>query len=301
MAKARTGSSRRDARGRLFGSALAFAAVLAGLVLLALGHFAPDRFEWLRNATLEATAPVWRMASGPADAVADIWNEVRAYPHAIERARQTDAALKRAEASTMRAEILAAENQRLKRLLGFTETASRRIAVARIAGGSSAGLIETAVVGAGSRQGVRAGQPVLTDAGLLGRVIEVGQDASRVLLVSDNESRIPVRLTRTGVAALLAGAGGGMAELRFVAGAPEAGPRIGDLIVTSGEGGLFAPDVPVARVISLVGDVARAQPFARPGTLGLAVVEAAWLAPSGPSSAQAAKKPPVKMATMANP
>jgi len=300
-ARARTGSSRREARGRLFGVALAFAAVLAGLALLALDRFAPERFIWLRVAALDATAPVWRAAVGPVNAIERVGDQLRAYPDAVERARRLEAELKRAEAGAAHTEILAAENRRLKHLLGFVETGTRRIAVARIAGGSAGGLIETAVVGAGSGEGVRPGQPVLTDAGLLGRVIEVGRSASRVLLVSDNESRVPVRLTRTGVAALLAGTGGGMTELRFVAGAPESGPRVGDLVVTSGEGGLFAPDVPVARVVAVDGDVARAQPLARPETLGLAVVESAWLLLPGQAVVDAATARPVSMATMANP
>ena len=303
-AKARTGSSRRDVRGRLLGSALAFAAVLAGLALLAVDRFAPERFVWLRSAAVDATAPVWRIAADPIDAVAGAWEEVRFYPDAIARARQLEGRLKVANATAIRAELLATENRRLKHLLGFVEAGQRRIAVARIAGASTGGLIETAVIGAGSHQGVRAGQPVRTDAGLIGRVVEVGREASRVLLVSDNESRVPVRLTRSGVAALLAGVGGGMAELRFVAGAPDAGPRVGDLVVTSGEGGLFAPDVPVARIVAVKGDVARAQPLARPETLGLAVIESTWLPAPSPAAvvpAGAAAKQPVQMAAMVNP
>ena len=110
---------------------------------------------------------------------------------------------------------------------------------------------------------MRVGQPVVTDAGLLGRVTEVAPRAARVLLVSDTESRVRVRIVQAGAPALLAGLGGGMAELRFVSAGPEGAPKIGDLLVTSGEGGLFAPDTPVARVVGLKGETARALPLAR--------------------------------------
>lgn len=297
----RTGGSRREARARLLGSTMALLAVAAGLFLLALGRFAPERMTALRAGAVDANAPLWRAASGPAEAVSGVWETISGYPNAVSRARRLEGELASARASAARADVLAAENARLKHLLGFAEGGRTRVAVARIAGGSGGGLVETAVVSAGAANGVRPGQPVLTDAGLLGRVVEVGGRASRVLLVSDNDSRVPVRVVRTGVSALLAGVGGGMAELRFVVGDPSKGPKIGDLIVTSGEGGLFAPDVPVARVVAVVGDSARAMPIARPDTLGLAVIEAAWLPPPSAAATTPDAKHPVEMAAMVNP
>ena len=300
--RTRTGGSRREARSRLFAAALSGVAVILGASLLIVSRVSPDRVRGLRTAALDVTAPVWSATHGPvqaifrmADGVADYWN-------AVDRARTAETALVTARRDASQAPLLAAENQRLKRLLRFVETDSRRIVVARVAGGSGASLVESAVIGAGSIAGVRAGQPVATDAGLLGRVTEVGARAARVLLVSDVESRVPVRVVRTNVTALLTGVGGGMAELRFVGGEPESAPRVGDLLVTSGEGGVFAPDVPVARVEGVAGETVRARPLAKPDTLGLAVIEAAWLPPPKTDpAATASVGVPIRMAAMVNP
>ena len=300
--KLRGGASRRDARGRLFGAALGLGAVVLGLGLLLIDHLSPWRMAGLRSATLSVTAPVWTVARAPVAAVSGWAADVGKYWDAVDRARQLDAELAVARRDAARGVLFEAENRRLKQLLRFAETDRRRVAVARVAGGSGASLVETAVIGAGAGAGVRAGQPVLTDAGLLGRVTEVSAGAARVLLVSDTESRVPVRVVRTGTPAVLAGVGGGMTELRFLTASPEGGPRVGDMLVTSGEGGVFAPDVPVARVVALKGEIARAAPIARPDTLGLAVIEQAWL-PTPPASAPTSAVPgkTIRMAAMVNP
>jgi len=301
--KTRSSGSRRDARDRLVGLALGVAAVGAGLGLLLVDRIAPGRIEGLRTATVDLTASLWAGARVPVVAVSGWMAGVGDYWDAIGRARALQAELTLTRRAAAQGALFEAENRRLKQLMRFVEADQRRIAVARVAGGSGASLVETAVIGAGTVAGVRTGQPVLTDTGLMGRVTEVGTRAARVLLVSDNESRVPVRIVRTGAPAVLAGIGGGMTELRFVGSGPDAGPRAGDLIVTSGEGGLFAPDVPVARVESVRGDSARARPLARPDTLGLAVVEAAWLPPPMvPATPGLALAPtPLRMAAMVNP
>ena len=298
--RARSSGSRRDARGRFVGSALGIAAVVAGFALLGVSRLAPERMGGLRQAALEAAAPVWDAARVPLAAITDTLDGMGAYWDAANRVQGLEADLVQARRAGADAALLAAENRRLKRLLRFSEGNRQRVAVARMAGGSGASLVETAVVSAGTDAGVRTGQPVTIDTGLLGRVTEVSARAARVLLVSDPESRVPVRIVRTGAPAVLAGVGGGMTELRFVDGKPDAGPRAGDMIVTSGEGGLFAPDIAVARVEAVAGDVARARPVARPDTLGFAVIEAAWL-PAPPAIAAVATPKPVRMAAMVNP
>lgn len=300
--KLRSGGSRRDARGRLLGAALGLGAVVLGLALLLVDHFSPWRVAGLRSATLSLTAPVWSVARAPVAAVSAWATGLGKYWDAVDRVRQLDAELAVAQRDAAKGALFAAENRRLKQLLRFAETDRRRVTVARVAGGSGASLVETAVISAGARAGVRAGQPVLTDAGLLGRVTEVSSGAARVLLVSDTESRVPVRVVRTGTPAVLAGIGGGMTELRFVTASPDGAPRVGDLLVTSGEGGVFAPDVPVARVVALKGETAQAAPIARPDTLGLAVIEQAWLpAPPAGAPAGAVSAKPIRIAAMVNP
>jgi rod shape-determining protein MreC len=107
--------------------------------------------------------------------------------------------------------------------------------------------------------------------GLIGRVLETGRWASRVLLITDGASNVPVRAVRDGTPALAVGRGDGTLELRTL----EVGQnpfRRGDIVVTSGIGGLYPPGVPVAVVSGADGDTAIARPLADPARMDYAIV-----------------------------
>jgi rod shape-determining protein MreC len=114
--------------------------------------------------------------------------------------------------------------------------------------------------------------PVRADNGLVGRVIDVGATAARVLLVSDRANIVPSRLLSDGQPVIATGRGDGTIDLRPL----EVGRnpfRRGDIVVTSGTGGLYPPGVPVARVVRLDDDGAIAVPMADPAQVSFAVVE----------------------------
>ncbi len=102
------------------------------------------------------------------------------------------------------------------------------------------------IVSAGASDNVKYNLPVIDADGLVGRILHVGQWSSRVLLVTDLNSRIPVRLERTGDLAIAEGQNEAFLRLRFLP--EEAQIVVGDRILTSGHGGVFPPDIPVARV-----------------------------------------------------
>jgi rod shape-determining protein MreC len=128
--------------------------------------------------------------------------------------------------------------------------------------------------------------------GLVGRVLEAGRWAARVLLVTDGASNVPVRLVRDGTPAIAVGRGDGTIELRTL----EVGAnpfRVGDVLVTSGIGGIFPPNIPVARVVRLQGDTAFARPIEDPGRADFAIVQRVYQpAADGPLEAA----PPVQRA-----
>jgi rod shape-determining protein MreC len=114
--------------------------------------------------------------------------------------------------------------------------------------------------------------PVRTAQGLIGRVIDTGALASRVLLVSDRASIIPARILRSGQPVISQGRGDGTIDLRPL----EVGRnpfKPGDIVITSGTGGLYPPLVPIARVVRLDDDGAIALPLADPASTSFAMVE----------------------------
>ena len=113
--------------------------------------------------------------------------------------------------------------------------------------------------------------------GLVGRILEAGPDSARVLLLSDAESIVPVRRTRDGMPAIAAGRGDGLIEIRSV-NASNVVFLPGDLLMTSGIGGIYPPNIPVARVIRRSRDTAPARTIAQPDGFDFAIVQQAFMA-----------------------
>jgi len=117
--------------------------------------------------------------------------------------------------------------------------------------------LRSLTVHAGSENGVERGQAAVAGEGLVGRVSEVGSRTARVLLVTDLNSRVPVIVQGSQQRALLTGDNSERPCLRYLdAGA---GIEVGDRVVTSGQGGVFPPGLPVGIVASLDGEAPRVE------------------------------------------
>ena len=272
MATTRPGWSRRAQYGLFFSFLALIAGILIGLLLLALSIFAPARFDSVRGAALDVTGPV---ASGLHEVSSTVEGLFTGAGNYWDAAGQ-NGKLKR-ERDRMARQILTAnavlqENRQLKALLKLRERERGAVAVGRLVGSSFSSPRRFAILSAGSSDGVRIGMPVRSPDGLVGRVIDAGALASRVLLVSDRNNIVPARVLRGGLPVIAQGRGDGTIDVRPL----EVGRnpfKRGDIIITSGTGGLYPPLVPVARVVRLDDDGAVALPLADPANVSFAVVE----------------------------
>lgn len=292
---ARPGWSRRAQYGLFFSFLAVIAGVLIGAILLGLSILAPTAYAGVRGVALDVTAPVsgalravTTTATGLVTGAEDYWDAAR-----------QNGALK-AEQAALRRQIIQArailnENGQLKAALQLRERTPVAVANGRIVGSSFESQRRFAVISAGRSDGVQVGMPVRAADGLVGRVVEAGATASRVLLVSDRANVVPARLLRTGQAVISTGKGNGTIDLRPL----EVGRnpfKRGDIVVTSGTGGLYPPGVPIARVMKLDDDGAIALPMADPADASFAQVErpyeeAALAAPAEDKSPAAAGGP----------
>src|SRR4029077_2184983 len=130
---------------------------------------------------------------------------------------------------------------------------------ARVVADSGGAYVRSVMVYAGSENGVARGQAAVTGDALGGRVAEVGSRAARGLLVTDLNLRVPVIVEGSQQRALLSGDNSERPYLRYL----DTGAviRIGDRIVTSGQGGVFPPGLPVGVVASLEGEAPRVEPY----------------------------------------
>ncbi|HEX6072010.1 MAG TPA: rod shape-determining protein MreC [Sphingomicrobium sp.] len=272
MATARPGWSRRAQYGLFFSFLAVLAGILIGITLLAVSLVAPRTFDELRGAALDITGPVasglhkvTATAEGMVSGAGDYWD---AASQNSGLKRQNKAMLQR----MIEAKAIAQENRQLKATLQLREHTQQPVAVGRVVGSSFNSPRRFAIFSAGTNDGVRIGMPVRSADGLVGRVIDAGALASRVLLVSDRSNIVPARLLRSGIPVISQGRGDGTVDVRPL----EVGRnpfRRGDIIVTSGTGGLYPPLVPVARIVKLDDDGAVAIPLADPATTSFAIVE----------------------------
>jgi rod shape-determining protein MreC len=267
----RPGFSRKAQFGLFLGYVIAVGGILFALMLLVVAMVDPTGFSALKGAALDATHPVSAGGRSAVGFVEGIGGSVGDYF----MAGAENASLKKRLAAERRmiveARAIMLENSRLKALLKLTQQVQDPVVVTRIVGSTLDGPRRLATLSAGTSSGVQNGQPVRSPDGLVGRVIETGHWSSRVLLVSDGASNVPVRLVRDGTPAIAAGHGDGTIDLKTL----ELGRnpfRRGDILVTSGTGGVYPPNVPVAVVTILQGDRTVAKPLADPAGLDFAIV-----------------------------
>lgn len=269
---ARPGWSRRAQYGLFFSFIAAVAGLAIGLVLLVTSIVAPRSYQSIRGAALDLTAPVTlglhevsATFEGLVGGAGNYWNAA----HQNARLRRERDSIRQ---QVIEARAIQQENRQLKALLQLRQRSREPVAVGRIVGSSFTSPRRYAILSAGTGDGVRVGMPVRSADGLVGRVLDAGTTASRVLLVSDSSSIVPARLLRTGQPVISQGRGDGTIDLRPL----EVGRnpfRPGDIVITSGTGGLYPPLVPLARVVRLDDDGAIGIPLADPAKTSFALVE----------------------------
>lgn len=241
----RPGFSRRAQYGIFTGYVVAIAGVVAGLALLVVSLVNPGAFSFARATAAEVARPMGQAGAQTRVAGQSVFSVIAGY---LNSGRQNallnrEVAVARANAVTMRA--VQDENLRLKALLGIRDPAIMPVATTRLIGSTSASARRFAVLNSGSSQGVRQGQPVRSATGLIGRVVETSPNTARVLLVTDPDNVVPVRRAGDGLAAFVQGGSNGRIEIRLINSGTNPIHK-GDVFVTSGSGGIYPPNIPVA-------------------------------------------------------
>ena len=238
--------------------AFLFLLIAAGGVLL-IGKADPKIFDRARMVVTDTFAPVLDAVSRPIATGAAIVDEVEY----LVNLREQNVTLRAENARLIQwhtvARNLAAENERLRGLLQFVPDSATQFISARVIADSGGTFVRSMLVNAGRRDGVRNGLPVVVGEGLIGRIVDVGDRVSRLLLIDDLNSRIPVAVGPDRERAVLAGDNSLRPKLIYLA--ANAQIAKGARIVTSGQGGVFPPGIPVGVVSSIDANGVRAESF----------------------------------------
>jgi rod shape-determining protein MreC len=210
--------------------------------------------EMARLALATVIYPLQRAGYLPVDMLADFGG----YFTSVAALQQDNAELRQRQLATanllLRQEHLELENQRLRALLDMKARQPAEGRVAEILYAARDPFARRVVIDKGQHDGIGSGQAVIDDIGVIGQVTRVFPMTSEVTLLTDKDQAIPVQVLRNGLRAVLAGAGAGSLELRFLAANAEI--QEGDMLVTSGLDGIYLPGLPVARVARIERDTA---------------------------------------------
>jgi rod shape-determining protein MreC len=200
------------------------------------------------------TLPVQRL-------LRDAGNELRSATGAVsdtallrQQSQELEQTIAQLTVENLRLKEIEAENVRLRSLLQFRDvnpsyTYKGGQVVGRLVANEPSNLIHSILIDIGSNNGIESGMPVVTERGLVGRVTEVYSNAARVLLITDSSSNVNAMLQNTRLRGILRGRTNQAPIMDYLP--QDQSILVGDIVVTSGEGGRFPVGIPVGQVVEV--------------------------------------------------
>jgi rod shape-determining protein MreC len=221
----------------------------------------------IRYALQAAAYPVQVAVGSPRK----LWNNMTGFFESRDSLREQNAQLRQREQelslTAMRYAALERENARLRALNKALPPLVRRSRLADVVSADLSRLRQRLVVDRGDGSGLFRSQTAVDATGLMGQIVRIGPFSSEIMLITDPEHAVPVEISRNGLRTIAVGTGStSELELPFVPANSDV--KVGDLLVTSGLGGVFPAGVPVGIVTEYVRDpdqilaVVRARPSA---------------------------------------
>ncbi len=233
--------------------------IIMSLSLMVMSQTGSPTTSRVRATLMDFITPVISVASKPLDAVASAGEWVKE----LIQLRSDNIALKNTNAQLLQWQSLAksmeAENNSLRTLMNVVSTPKNNYITARIVTDMGGPYVRSALIGGGLEQGIKKDQAVISEHGLVGRIVETGNTSSRVLLLSDINSRIPVMSESSREKTILIGNNSELPSLSYIA--TDSAIKVGERIITSGDGGVFPRGIAVGVVSKIENGVIRIQPF----------------------------------------
>ncbi|WP_420478694.1 rod shape-determining protein MreC, partial [Brevundimonas sp. FT23028] len=223
--------------------AVAVAAVGAVLLLVSDNGAEASPYQPTRAGVETVSGPVGGVFAAPVRWFGHVSDYVGGYFFAVSENRRLKKELADLEPWRDQAIALKNINARYEAMLGLRPEPEVPMQTARSVSDSRGPFSNARLLDVGAGQGVKVGNPVINEHGLVGRVVGTSGNVSRMLLLTDVASRTPVLVDRTDARAILTGDGSGNPRLEFVRGVGSVRP--GDRILTSGDGGAFPRGVPI--------------------------------------------------------
>jgi len=231
------------------------AAILGLLALLGLrvhaGMKPPEDLGGVDRALLAVTGPVQGGLDSIIDGTRGVFTGYFALVGVAEENERLSTELSSAHAAIAELGELRLENDRLRRLNELRERQAGRTVGATVIGRSTSARFRTVRIDQGTESGVSAGDAVLSVDGAVGQILRAGAGHADVLLLTDGLSAAGARVQDSRLRAVAAGDGGATLQLGFVRRTDRSDVKEGDLVVTSGDDGVFPSGVPLGRIAAI--------------------------------------------------
>lgn len=223
-----------------------FALTLLCLIMLSVQMGAPNAYAGFRILFMDTINPVLSFTSSVTQGISETvtnLTDISSLRSENARLMEENRQLKAAEQT---AEKLTDENAQLRRMLQVVPEKPAKFITARIISDTSNGLVRSLIINGGRNQNIKRGQAVLAEGNFIGRVQDVADDASRVILITDFASKIPVIAGPSSQQGILSGDNSDVIELLYIGQPQSVNP--GDDVLTSGKGGGLPAGLPVGKV-----------------------------------------------------
>ncbi len=213
-----------------------------------------NHLEVVRSKISLAISPLRYLVSLPALTGNWVGDWLASYSELLNENTALKSKVRILNARLQKTQALQAENTRLRNMLGSSRKLADQVIVAELLSVDQNPYRQLIEINKGSIDGVAIGNAVIDDFGVMGQVIHVNRYTATTMLLSDPEHAIPVQFIRSGTRSIAFGNGSNdQLELRYLPATADI--MIGDQLVTSGLGGRFPADYPVATVTSITADM----------------------------------------------
>lgn len=238
---------------------------LTAFALMLLSKTESDVLEQTSSLATDVVSPVVDLLVVPARAVAGVYD----YFGEIKEVYKDNQNLREENKKLLnlydKMKVLEVENKLLANLLNYVVPPEAKFVTARIIAEEGDAFSHSVIAYTGDSDKVRKGQVVLSDRGVVGRVDKVGNMYSKILLITDINSRIPVMVEKNRVRGILAGDNTAVPQMVFIP--LDAELSVGDRIITSGVAGVFPSGLPVGQISSIEKNKVTIKPYSNLNSL----------------------------------
>ena len=230
-----------------FGKKINFILILLCLFLVFLGKLDLIAVRNLKAFLSDFLAPITFVFNKPVKEIAEVLEDVKSATSLRDENTRLKSEIRGLKVWKSKTESQELELLELRELLKVIPKNNNKIITGRVITAAGGIFANTVLINVGKKDGITIGQPAISSLGLVGYVVNVGLNSSRILLIIDINAMIPIYLTDSNWPAVVQGQNGKLLKIRFLS--SEANPVEGEVLETSGHGGQLPSGINVGNIV----------------------------------------------------